>query len=58
MHGIFNSDAFRAAYLGQFGVRSSVEFDAGVDLVLNQLAEHVEAYMDVDLLLSLAQTVR
>jgi adenosylcobyric acid synthase len=54
MHGIFTSDDFRRAYLADFGVTSSHQFDLGVDKTLDALAEHVESYMDVDLLLSLA----
>ncbi len=57
MHGIFSADAFRRAYLGQFGVASSLDFEAGVEDVLDQLAAHVERYMDVDLFVSLAQDI-
>ncbi len=57
MHGIFTSDDFRRAYLADFGVTSSHQFDLGVDKTLDALAEHVESYMDVDLLLSLAGEV-
>ncbi|APE44146.1 cobyric acid synthase CobQ [Sulfitobacter alexandrii] len=57
MHGIFTSDSFRRAYLSEFGVDSSLVFDAGVETTLDALAAHVERYMDVDLLLSLAEEV-
>ena len=57
MHGIFAADGFRRAFLAQFGVASTLNFEAGVDTVLDALADHVERYMDVDLLLSLAQDV-
>ncbi len=57
MHGLFNSDAFRRAYLAPFGVASSLDFEAGVEDTLDALAQHVERYVDVDLLLSLAQVV-
>lgn len=57
MHGIFTSDDFRRAYLADFGVTSSHIFDSGVEQTLGALAEHVEKYMDVDLLLSLAREV-
>ena len=57
MHGLFTSDAFRAAYLSGLGASSVTAFDAGVDATLDALAEHVETYMDVDLLLSLAGEV-
>ena len=57
MHGLFNADGFRAAYLAGLGVRSEVAFEAGVDDALDALAEHVERYFDVDLLLELAGEV-
>lgn len=57
LHGIFNADAFRTAYLAEFGVTSTLGFDAGIDATLDALADHVEHYMDVDLLLSLASEV-
>ena len=57
MHGIFNADGFRRAYLGQFGVTSTLDFEDGVDTTLDALAAHVEQYMDVNLLLSLAEDV-
>ncbi|OAN72335.1 cobyric acid synthase CobQ [Sulfitobacter sp. EhC04] len=57
MHGIFTSDDFRRAYLADFGVASSHMFETGVDKTLDALAAHVERFMDVDLLLSLAGEV-
>ena len=57
MHGLFNADGFRAAYLAGLGVRSEVAFEAGVDDALDALAEHVERYFDVDLMLELAGEV-
>ena len=57
MHGLFSSDSFRAAYLAQFGTTSSLDFESGVDDTLDALAEHVEQYFDVDLMLSLAGEV-
>ncbi|MEM6305742.1 MAG: cobyric acid synthase [Pseudomonadota bacterium] len=57
MHGIFSADGFRAAYLGQFGAASALDFEAGIETALDALADHVERYLDVDLLLSLAADV-
>jgi len=54
MHGIFSSDAFRTAFLAGLGGGSSVVFEAGVDAALDALADHVERYMDVELMLSVA----
>jgi adenosylcobyric acid synthase len=58
MHGIFSSDAFRSAYLAKFGVRSNLNFEDGVEETLDALADHVEAFMDVEKILSLAGDVR
>ncbi|MBD3662791.1 cobyric acid synthase [Sulfitobacter sp. TSTF-M16] len=58
MHGIFNADGFRKAYLAELGAGSSVAFEAGVDAALDALADHVETYIDLDLLLSLAEEIR
>ncbi|UOM34480.1 cobyric acid synthase [Acuticoccus sp. I52.16.1] len=55
LHGLFASDAFRAAVLGRFGVAASLAYDADVDHTLDALAEHVAAALDVDGLLALAR---
>jgi adenosylcobyric acid synthase len=57
MHGLFSADAFRAAYFSPMGVTSELDFAVGVEDTLDALAEHVEAYMDIDLLISLAAPV-
>lgn len=54
LHGIFASDAFRAAYLGSFGAPSSVVFEDQVEETLDALAAHIEAYFDLDALLAAA----
>ena len=58
MHGLFSSDAFRGAYLAGLGSGSSVNFEAGVEGALDALADHVERFMDIDLLLALADKVQ
>ncbi|MEX0279374.1 MAG: cobyric acid synthase [Ruegeria sp.] len=58
LHGIFSSDAFRASFLAQLGVTSELAYEDGVEQVLDTLADHLEQHMDLDLLLSLAQTPR
>ena len=55
LHGLFSDDAFRAAYLARFGVRSQPGFEAGVDAALDDLADHLEAHLDVGGLLSVAR---
>ncbi|WP_170335237.1 cobyric acid synthase [Ruegeria arenilitoris] len=56
LHGIFSSDSFRASYLKQLGVSSNIAYEDGVDQTLDDLADHLETHMDLDLLLSLAET--
>ncbi|NNE89090.1 MAG: cobyric acid synthase [Silicimonas sp.] len=56
LHGMFADDAFRAAYLAGIGVETSVLcYDATVDKTLDDLAAHLEAYLDLDGLFSLAR---
>lgn len=58
LHGIFSSDAFRASYLARLGITSGIAYEDGVDQTLDDLADHLEQHMDLDLLLKLAQTPR
>lgn len=57
MHGLFSSDSFRAAYLAELGVQSSLQFEDGVEETLDALADHVEEFFDIDLMLELAGEV-
>jgi adenosylcobyric acid synthase len=55
VHGLFGSDAFRAAFFAGLGVApSGVGHRATVEATLDALAEHLEACLDVDGLLALA----
>ncbi len=55
LHGLFTADAFRAAFLGDLGaVPSGLSYAAGVQDVLDRLADHIEAHLDVTGLLALA----
>lgn len=56
LHGIFSSDAFRTSYLAGLGVESTIAYEDGVEQTLDDLADHLERHLDLDLLLSLAQT--
>ena len=47
LHGMFRDDAFRAAWLGGFGVASEGGYDAGVETTLDALADHLEIHLDV-----------
>jgi adenosylcobyric acid synthase len=56
IHGLFSADTFRSAFLASLGaVSARFSYDAQIDQVLDALADHIEAHMDLDLLLSLAQ---
>ncbi|TNF19402.1 MAG: cobyric acid synthase [Rhodobacteraceae bacterium] len=54
LHGMFRDDGFRAAWLRGFGVTSDLGYDATVEAVLDALADHLEAHLDVEELLSVA----
>jgi adenosylcobyric acid synthase len=57
LHGLFAADAFRAAFLGALKDRaaSGLAYDAQVEAVLDQLAAHLEAHLDLDRVLDIAQ---
>ncbi len=55
LHGMFADDRFRAAFLRGFGATSGLNYGAGVEAVLEALADHMEAHLDVDGLLALAR---
>ena len=55
LHGMFTGDAFRAAFLDRLGAASSLGYGAEVEAVLDRLADHVEAHLDVAGLLALAR---
>ena len=55
MHGLFAADSFRAAYLsGLGGVAGNSGYDASVEATLDALADHLEAHLDLDALLKIA----
>ncbi|MEM1313719.1 MAG: cobyric acid synthase [Pseudomonadota bacterium] len=56
LHGMFRSDAFRAAWLAEMGApASAVSYAAGVEATLDALADHLEAHLDVERLLATAR---
>lgn len=55
LHGMFGDDGFRSAWLGSFGQVSRNDYERGVDQTLDDLADHIEAHLDVVGLLSLAR---
>lgn len=57
LHGIFASDAFRAAYLAQFrqGRDAGSQYEATVERTLDRLADHLEQHCDLDRVLFIAR---
>ena len=55
LHGLFASDAFRAAYLSGLGApAAAMTYEDGLEATLDGLAAHLEAHLDIDALLALA----
>ena len=55
-HGMFSDDAFRKTFLNALGATASnLAYDATVEAVLEELADHMEAHLDVEGLLDLAR---
>jgi len=56
LHGIFADDAFRHDFLNRLRAReqSGVAYDALVDRVLDELADHLERHVDLERILDLA----
>ena len=58
LHGLFSDDAFRAAYLADLGHDGDTPAYAKlVDRTLTDLAQHLEAHMDIDRLLEISEGV-
>jgi cobyric acid synthase len=57
LHGLFASDAFRAAFLASLRDRaaSGLAYEAQVEATLDALAAHLEAHLDLDRLLAIAR---
>lgn len=55
LHGLFSDDRFRDAFLARLGTASQPGYESGVEEVLDDLARHLEAHLDVPAILSLPQ---
>lgn len=57
LHGLFAADDFRRDFLGRLGIATDplLDFDAGIDAVLDRLAAHLETHLDLDAILALAR---
>ena len=56
LHGLFAGDAFRKAWLAQFGVASALAYEATIERTLDALADHLEANLDVERILAIARS--
>ena len=56
LHGLFASDSFRTAWLAGLGARDAAyAYGAGVEAVLDDLADHLEVHTNIDGLLDIAR---
>ena len=56
LHGCFNSDQFRSAYLKSLGARASTfAYEQSIEETLDALAAHLENHLNIDALLALAE---
>ncbi len=55
IHGLFGSDAFRAALLADFGATAQANYGQTVEDTLDALAAHLETHLDIDAILSIAR---
>ncbi|MCE8005931.1 cobyric acid synthase [Aestuariivita sp.] len=58
LHGVFDSDPFRANLLAEFGQGGQIAYGAMVETVLDTLADHLEQHMDLDRIHALARVPR
>ncbi len=59
LHGLFASDNFREKLLAELGVQGTgFNYRASVDDALNELADNLEQYLDVDALLQLSLPIK
>jgi adenosylcobyric acid synthase len=56
LHGLFAADSFRRAFLGS-RASADLAFEAGVEMALDGLAQHLETHIDIDQLLALAAPI-
>ncbi|AWN39143.1 cobyric acid synthase CobQ [Methylobacterium radiodurans] len=56
LHGLFADDRQRAAWLARLGAQAGgIAYEAGVEVALDRLAEHLETHVDLGRLLALAR---
>ena len=54
VHGLFASDAFRTEFLQRLrpDARAEIAYEASIDRVLDDLADHLESYLDIEGMIS------
>jgi adenosylcobyric acid synthase len=57
LHGLFAADAFRRVFLGN-AASPDLDYEAGIERTLDDLAAHLEKHLDIDALLALAEPLR
>lgn len=56
LHGMFSDDDFRRSFLGQMGIAASqLSYAESVERTLDDLAQHIELYIDLDRLVDCAR---
>jgi adenosylcobyric acid synthase len=55
VHGLFADDRQRAAWLASLGAASELSYEATIERTLDDFADHCEAHLDLEALLTLAR---
>ena len=55
VHGLFADDRQRAAWLAMLGTTSGLDYEATIERTLDALADHCEAHLDLEAILTLAR---
>jgi adenosylcobyric acid synthase len=56
VHGLFTGDAFRKAWLANLGIISSLAYSSEIESALDALADHLEAHLDIEAMLTIARS--
>jgi adenosylcobyric acid synthase len=56
VHGLFTGDAFRKAWLAHLGIASTLAYESQIESALDALADHTEAHLDIEAVLSIARS--
>jgi adenosylcobyric acid synthase len=56
VHGLFTGDAFRKAWLANLGIASTLAYETQIESALDALADHLEAHLDIEAILSIARS--